>query len=293
MSEEQKDEIDWRKEYPKWDLEAVIRAALDEVTEQDTDDTIVYFPAMMELQSRGSEAVLVRMIELLTAPQPRERRLGAIVLAQMQQEAGDYHAFQDEAVTALLDALSHEDDPEVLSEIGVALGHRSDQRAIGPLVALKNHPDADVRFGVVFGLHGLTDPVAIATLLTLTTDSDEHVRDWATFAFTMLEVDTPAIRAAMLARVDDANMDIRSEAIEALANRHDPRAVPALLAALADGANGSPIYDAAIALADPRLYPALINLRENWTGYDWNLGSLDEAIAACDPAKSQLPREDP
>jgi len=286
---EQDENIDWRKVYAQWNVSDLIRAALVEQTEEETDSS-TYCPAISTLQARGNQEVLEQMIQLLASPHSRERCLGARILAQMKEdEYPAYHAFQDEAVMALLDALACEDDPEVLDGICTALGHRGDPRAVEQLVALKDHPDARVRFGVTFGLHSFTDPVSIATLLTLTTDSDDHVRDWATFTFNLLEVDTPEIREALFARVNDVNRDIRSEAIEGLALRQDPRAVPALLAALHDGANGSPIYEAATALADARLYPALIALRENWTGYDYNLDNLDAAIIACDPA---TPREE-
>jgi hypothetical protein len=287
------DELDnganWRTIYATWSLEALVSAALDELAVEEADDSASYFPAIATLQSRGERDVLVAMTHLLTSPQPRERCLGARILAQMQQDEGDYHAFQAEAVTALLEAIAQEHDSDVLTEICIALGHRCDPRAIAPLAALADHPNALVRYGVAFGLGDFGDPLAVAALIKLSNDAADQVRDWATFAFTWLEVDTPAVRAALRARVNDPDIDTRSEAIAALANRHDPAAVPALLATLADGANGTPIYEAAIALADVRLYPALIARRDHWTGNDWDRASLDEAIAACEPASPITP----
>jgi hypothetical protein len=46
--------------------------------------------------------------------------------------------------------------------------------------------------------------------------------------------DTDAIRDALAARVDDPDGDTSGEALLGLARRHDPRALPVLLARLDD-----------------------------------------------------------
>jgi HEAT repeat protein len=272
-----------QQEHAQMSLKGLVHAAIQEILAEGADPDHIPLPfAISELQERSTEETLAYMIDLLYSPNVYERNVGAWVLGQMRSAEGDYHAFQDEAVDALIQAIERwRGDPDTLECLGVALGHRDDPRAISPLAALKDHPDARVRFGVVFGLHQLEEPRAVATLLELTADPDAMVRDWATFSFTLIEADTPEIREALFARTQDSDLDIRSEAIEALATRHDPRAAPALLAAIADGANGSPIIDAAIALADPRLYEPVAALRA--TTCEWNLPSLEEALAACAP----------
>ena len=255
----------------------------DIIAEEENDDNTNHNFAIFELQSRATPETLSYMIALLSSSNVYERAVAAWVLGQMQSGEREYHAFQDDAVDALIKGLERwQHDPRTLENIGIALGHRSDPRAISALVALKDHQASSVRFGIVFGLSRLTQPLAVATLLELTTDPDDKVRDWATFAFTnYLKADSPEIREAMFARLYDADIDIRSEAIEALAMRDDPRALPALLQAIADGANGSPILEAAVKLADPQLYPALIALRGKVN--TWDNESLEEAIVACAP----------
>jgi HEAT repeat protein len=100
--------------------------------------------------------------------------------------------------------LLRESDADVLQSIGLALGHLRDPRAIEPLIRLKDHPRAVVRYGVAYGLHCHEDERAIGTLIELSTDDDVDVRTWATFALgSQIAVDSVAIRDALLARVRD------------------------------------------------------------------------------------------
>lgn len=298
MSDEtEQEELPWeefqqiKRELTTLPLEALVQIAIQNLmAEEENPDYSAQIFAIDELQSRSTPETLASMIALLSSLDIYEREVAAWVLGQMQSGEGEYHAFQDEAVDALLQGLARwHDDPRTLESIGVALGHRNDPRAIPALVALKAHPDARVRFGVVFGLDAFEEPLAVATLLELTGDPADKVRNWATFAFTYLNADSPTIRAALFARTTDPDIDIRSEAIEALAVRHDSRTLPALLAAIADGANGSPILDAARQIADPQLYPVLVALRGMVNS--WDNDTLEEAIAACTP-KTRKPLND-
>ena len=70
-------------------------------------------------------------------------------------------------------------------------------------------------------------------LMSLTTDNDEDVRDWATFGLGVLgDQDSPAIREALYNRLSDANEDVREEAMVGLGKRHDARVLPVLMAAV-------------------------------------------------------------
>jgi HEAT repeat protein len=272
-----------RQQLAAMSLAALVQNAIQELRAEEENPNYTAQPhAIYELQSRSTTETLAYMIALLSSPLVEEREVAAWVLGQMQSGAREYHAFQVEAVDALVQGLDRwHDDPQTLESIGVALGHRNDPRAIPALVALKAYPDARARFGVAFGLATSEEPLAVTTLLELTSDPAERVRDWATFAFTYLCADGVEIRAALLARTSDADIDIRSQAVEALAVRHDSHTLSALLAAIADGANGTPILDAALSLADPQLHPALVALRGKVNS--WDNDTLEEAIAACAP----------
>ena len=77
------------------------------------------------------------------------------------------------------------------------------------------------------------DPRAVQGLMALMQDTEENVRDWATFGLGVLgDADSSAIRDALCQRITDPNRDVREEAILALSKRKVLRAVPALIAEL-------------------------------------------------------------
>jgi hypothetical protein len=115
-----------------------------------------------------------------------------------------YRPFRAATVDRLIALAAVEEDEDVLLSLGRAFGNLDDPRAIPTLLGLKDHPDEDVRWGVVQGLLHLKDERAVAALIELSTDEDGDVRDWATFGLaTLIEIDTPEVRAALYARLDD------------------------------------------------------------------------------------------
>jgi HEAT repeat protein len=150
------------------------------------------------------------------------------------------------------------------------------------MAALKNHPDAGVRFGVVLGVSCHEDDLAIQTLMELSADPDADVRNWATFGLgSQIDSDTPAIRASLVARLTDEDADTRGEALVGLARRQDQRMIEPLLKDLEDGYAGSLLVEAAAQIGDPRVYPALLWLRERWgASLIWHLPPLRMTVSS-------------
>jgi HEAT repeat protein len=142
-----------------------------------------------------------------------------------------------------------------------------------------------VRYAVAYGLEGFEDELAIRTLIVLSRDSDTDVRDWATFALgSQIDLDTPEIRAALLARIVDEDEMTRGEALVGLARRKDHRVIKPLIKELerhADAEYGEYAVDAAKELADARLLPILRKLKQSATT---DVSELDEAIRSCEGA---------
>jgi HEAT repeat protein len=158
---------------------------------------------------------------LLQSPLVRKRALGADILGQL----GYGKTFHNECALALLKRLKFEYSPWVLTSIGVAAGHLNDPRFARPLSDLAKHLDRDVRFGATFGLLCIDSPIAIKSLIKLSSDKVNKVRDWATFGLgSQHEKDNPAIRKALKARLNDKHYETRLEAIAGLAQRKDPTA---------------------------------------------------------------------
>jgi len=245
-----------------------------------SEDETQAWTAIERLHRLNTEAVFTEALQLCRSPIAHERRVGVDVIAQLGLPEQTFH---EPAMQILLAMLETEDSPDVIASIGIALGHRSDARAVGGLLPFQQHPDPDVRYGVVFGMLGHTDPRAIACLITLSTDPEVRIRDWATFGLAVqIDTDTPEVREALLARVQDPDGDTAGEAMVGLARRKDVQVVAPLLEALQAGHVGSLLLEAAAALADPVLLPTLQQIQAQWSGnQDWRYQLLEEAIAAC------------
>ena len=167
-----------------------------------------------------------------------------------------------------------------------ALGHLAASRALPAVLRHANHSSEEVRFAVAVALPSvageLPDDEVIAAMIRLSRDVDGEVRDWATMGLgTRLEVDNPAIRNALAARLDDDERDTAGDALLGLALRKDSRALAPLLACL-DDQPGNLVVEAAAALGSPEALPTLLRLKEQgWEDSDPRPSVLDDASQAC------------
>lgn len=181
--------------------------------------------AIIKLQRTGSREVLEMCAARCASPDPRERRVAAAVLGQLGvRDRQASTVFREERFRALHALLLAEGaglaDTRVLAAACIALGHLHDPRVISRLAALRAHPDPDVRFAVVLGVSGHDTDEAVGTLMALSVDAEAQVRDWATFGLgQQIDRGTPAVRAALAARLTDPDPDTRQEAFTGLAAR--------------------------------------------------------------------------
>ena len=137
-----------------------------------------------------------------------ELRLVAVeVLGQLGYPSG--RPYREETLPILLDELDQAVDPRLLEAALNALAHLGDGRALTPVLRHAAHRDDRVRRAVAFTLPSITDqsnpaPEVAEALMVLSADTDGGVRDWATFGLAeLLETDSPEVRAALTARLDD------------------------------------------------------------------------------------------
>jgi len=200
----------------------------------DYDDDLPW-EAVQALRKIGSRAVFERAAEWCGSEDPLKRARGADVLAQIGR-TGEHptNNFPDESYLILSALAERERDPLPLLSAIHALGHVGNPLAVPLVIANCEHENPDVRFAVACALGNFADdPRAAPVLMTLMHDVDDDVRDWATFGLGVLgDKDSPEIREVLLERMSDPNCDVREEALVALANRKESRAVPALIAEL-------------------------------------------------------------
>ena len=245
-----------------------------------SDDEVSY-SACTALHYRPTQAVFDKSKSLCQSKEAREREAGVNVLAQLGVEE---RPFLDKTVEILLKMLETEEDSETLSSIGVAFSHNRVEKSLEPLSKLKTHPSSNVRYGVVCGIMSHTTELAIATLIELSNDSDDDVRDWATFALgSMNDVDNPGVREALFNRLDDKHHDVRGEALCGLAVRKDERVVEYIKKEL----NSSEVHilalEAAGELGDSTFYELLLRLKKSLEEDPHYSTVLDDAIEACKP----------
>ncbi|WP_338676076.1 ankyrin repeat domain-containing protein [Streptomyces sp. SCSIO 30461] len=232
----------------------------------DQDD---WTEAVGVLQRRGDEETFLAAAAWVGTEDPLRQAFGADVLAGLglpdeehgtgaadpdgvpagSGQANPGHAGLPARVVPLLRELAREaGDPEVIRSAVAGLGQQRDPAGVGEILRHAGHADPEVRFGVAVALHGLLPgghAEGIDTVIGLTRDEDDGVRDWATTVLADTEADGPAIRQALADRLADAVPDIEAEAARGLAMRQDTRAVAALERILADEDPGGYAYSTA------------------------------------------------
>ena len=118
----------------------------------------------------------------------------------------------------------------MLATIASAFGNLGAPYGLETLLRLRRHADPRVREGAADALAGRDDERVFDALVELTADPEPGIRDWATFALgTLSPQDTPTLRDALAARLDDSDDSTRIEAVHGLALRGDARALDATL----------------------------------------------------------------
>jgi HEAT repeat protein len=229
---------------------------MDEIFAQtlsgDYDDDLPW-DAVRALQTTGSREVFERAAHWCRSPEALKRARGLDILAQLGKTVEHpKNDFPDECFSVASRAVEREKDPLPLCSAVYALGHIGNSLAVPLLIGHRSHTSAKVRFAVAFALGTFADDGRCAhALLALMRDTDEHVRDWATFGLGVQgKLDSQEIRDGLADRLTDADRDVREEALCGLAKRHDERALPALVAELSQADPAHRAFEAAEAFLD-------------------------------------------
>lgn len=243
-----------------------------------------------QLQVDAAESVLKLALRALAHDDPWHRQAAAWVLGQFGYPRG--RPFGARVVPEVVRAARAEQDDDVRQDLVDALGKAEDAAWLDDLLTFAGDPAAGVRLAVAMSLPGMPygEPLAeraVGALIALSSDPDPRVRDWATFGLgSQTSQDSPAIRAALHARLDDEDPDTAAEALLGLARRGDPEALGRVRAAIDQPGSdvGLLVLRAAGELADPGLLPSLRALALAWDGdEDEHTEAVAFALARCDP----------
>jgi HEAT repeat protein len=222
--------------------------------------------AVSALRRIGTREIFVRAAEWCNSENPLLRARGADVLSQLGKTwEHRSNSFPEEAYLVVSTLLQREKEQLPLNSAIAALGHIQNPQAIPFIVEYRNHLSPKIRFTVACALGNFPNhPGAMETLLTLTQDADDDVRDWATFGLGVLsDSDSPEIRDALFRRVSDSNEDVREEAMVGLSKRTDPKVLPHLIAALEQPRMTDRVRESAY------LMLKMDEDRIDWSGHDY------------------------
>jgi HEAT repeat protein len=143
------------------------------------------------------------------------------------------------AVDPLIEALK-DDNPQVRSFAALALGEIRDKKAMKPLLEILADPSPKVRMNVAYSLGEIGAVEAVEPLIKLLKDEDGEVVRMTVIALGLLKDPRATEPICKVMDRDDANVrhednpNIRYEALIALGEIGDPRAVDTLVDLLAD-----------------------------------------------------------
>jgi len=207
--------------------------------------------AIHGLRRGGSREVFDRAAAWCRSDNPFLRARAVDVLAQIGKGADHpEHSFPTESYAIVSSLLQQEHEPQPLMSAIYALGHIDNPEAVPLITAYRFHTNPDVRYAVAFALASFpNNPQSIESLLTLLRDSDDDVRDWATFGLGVLgDADSLEIRDALFRQLSDPNQDVREEAMSGLAKRQDQRVLASLIKSLEQPDVAVPVIEAARAM---------------------------------------------
>jgi len=245
-----------------------------------TNDQEHYWQLIAKLHKRGTLIEFNLAVKLCNSEDPTNREIGADILGQLGWKN---KAFQQESVLILIKLLSDSAE-DVISSAAYALGHRNTYEAIKPLLAHEHHPNPRVRHSVVFGLLGLEDNEAIDSLINLSEDEDDNVRNWATFGLgSQIEANTPEVRSALEKRLNDPVSEIRGEALVGLAARGRNSIKEQLIRELAKSDTGTLALEAATLIGSNDLCKPLQDIENTLEDddNDYFISQLFDALNSC------------
>ena len=243
-------------------------------------DPDVYWELVSQLHDREPAEVWDLVSPLATSEDVQLQQLVPDVLRSLGREAQPLAARTLELFAKMVAARP---PAEVLACIANACVDFHDQQVVAMLAPFAGHDDESVREAVLHALRRSSHPDALRALINLSRDQVEELREWATFALgsQLPLVDGAELRAALAARLTDSHEPTRDEAVIGLGLRGDFRALGPLSAQLERGFVGVALFEAARALASPKLKEPLEALLQSAKLSDEERVELTAALEAC------------
>ena len=187
--------------------------------------------AVWALRKRATKEVFDRARLLCASKKLKEKILGVNILAQLgipdRASAGP-------SGKIVANMMSDCRSDILFQSLCYAACHLRAKQCIPHVVKHVKNPNRHIRYAVANALLAQSSQKAIEALIVLSRDRSPRIREFACWELgSVLKIDTPNIRAALLARIRDINYETRMEAQFGLASRHDMAVLDAIKAELA------------------------------------------------------------
>ncbi|WP_336205738.1 ankyrin repeat domain-containing protein [Nonomuraea sp. LPB2021202275-12-8] len=190
------------------------------------EDAETWWAVADTLAKRSDDETYEALAQLCLSEDAREREFGVDAIAQFGFTDDD-KPYLDRTLPLLQKMTTTEGNPQVLRSVLAGLGHQGDARALPQVLDIIGRPGHKRTMTDAIALADVLPPDhagGLALLVDMTRDAEDEVRDWATAGLAGLEADTPEIREALAARLDDSDLRTVAEATRGLARRGDARA---------------------------------------------------------------------
>lgn len=211
----------------------------------------IYWDYISILRQRTTKEIFEKSVQFAQSKNPKEKIIGIDILAQLGIPP---RPFVKQTTMLFFDLLKDEKNPKVLRCLLFAIGHNNENltnKQIGKLAEFTTTKNPLIKEGLVYSLLMINNSKAIESLITLSSDKLNHIRDWATFGLgTQIDEDNLKIRNALWNRINDKHQETRLEAIYGLAKRKDDRIKPIIVQELLNGEYGIVLFEAIEEIGD-------------------------------------------
>ncbi|MEU4576487.1 ankyrin repeat domain-containing protein [Nonomuraea sp. NPDC023979] len=190
------------------------------------EDAETWWVVADTLGKRADDETYEALAKLCVSEDAREREFGVDAIAQFGVTSED-KPYLERTLPLLQKMTTTEGNSQVLRSVLAALGHTGDPRALPQVLDVIGRPGHKRTMTDAIALADVLPPdhaEGLALLIDMTRDDETEVRDWATAGLAGLDADTPQIRDALAARLDDADLRTVAEATRGLRARGDERA---------------------------------------------------------------------
>lgn len=212
----------------------VARALAHRDTDEDAETWWIVADA---LGKRADEETYEALAALCVSEDAREREFGVDAIAQYGVTEDGDKPYLERTLPLMRKMATTEGNPQVLRSVLSALGHQGDQRALPEVLDIITRAGHTRTMTDAIALADVLPPdhaEGLALLIDMSRDDEDEVRDWATTGLASLEADTPEIRDALAARLDDSDLGTVAEATRGLSKRGDQRAEQGVKRVLAE-----------------------------------------------------------